>query len=84
MKGNHFLTSSVLLISFVGLLTLTPSAYVHCQHFYPDEFLDLGLAYQPPNLLVPSFSLNPHPLLHFFLKTLYFQRVNLLTTFMRC
>jgi hypothetical protein len=84
MKENHFLTSSVLLISIVGVLTLSASAYVNCRDFYPDEFLDLGLACQPQILPVLSLSLNTHPLHRLALKTLYFQRVNFLTTFMRC
>jgi hypothetical protein len=84
MKENHFLPSSVLLITIIGVLTLSALEYVNCRDFYPDEFLDLGLACQPPNLPVLSLSLNTHPLHRAPLKILYFHRVNLLTTFMRC
>jgi hypothetical protein len=74
----------VLLISIIGVLTLSASEYVNCTDFYPDEFLDLGLACQPQVLPVLSLSLNTHPLHRAPLKTLYFQRANLLTTFLRC
>jgi len=84
MKRGHSLISLFLLISIIGVLTLTTSAYVNCKDFCPDEFLDLGLACHPQILPALSPSLNTHPLLRPSLKTLYFQRVNLLTTFMRC
>jgi hypothetical protein len=84
MKENHFLTSSALLFTIIGVLTLSASEYVNCRDFHPDEFLDLGLAWQPWVLPVLSLSLNTHPLHRAPLKTLYFYRVSLLTTFMRC
>lgn len=84
MKALRFLISLFLLISIFGSLALTASEYVDCNNPYPDEFLDLALECQGPISPVFAPQLNTHPLLLHPLKTLYFQRDNLLTTFLRC
>lgn len=84
MKRNHCLISVVLLISILGVLALTGLEYVDCKNIYPDQFLDLSLAWQHPTLPVFAPYRNTHPLLLRSMKILSFQRVNLLTTFLRC
>jgi hypothetical protein len=84
MGEDHFLTSSVLLISIIGVLTLSTSAYVNCGDFHPDEFMDLDLACQPQVLPVLFQFLNTSPFHRATLKTLCFRQAYFLTTFMRC
>jgi len=84
MKRLHCLINLVLLISIVGSLGLTASAYVDCKDFYPDEFLDLALAWQYPILDVLVPQRNTHPLLLRCFKIVHLQRLNLLTPFLRC
>ena len=72
------------MISIFGVLAFTASQYVDCRELYPDEFLDLALAWQYPILPVFAPHLNTHPFLLRFAKVFYFRRVNLLTTALRC
>ena len=84
MKGNHRIISLALLISIIGCLGLTASEYVDCKDYYPDEFLDLGMARQYPIFPVLGPHQNTHPLLFLSLKIFYFQRANLLISILRC
>ena len=84
MKALRFLVTLVLLISIFGALALTASEYVDCKNPFPDEFLDIALECQGPILPVFAPQLNTHPLLIHSSKIFYFQRDNLLTTFLRC
>ena len=84
MRRNYGLISFVLLISTVGVLLLTASEYVGCKDFYPDEFLDLALAWQYPSLIVFAPYLDNHPYLYHSLKGSYFRRIDLLTPVLRC
>ena len=84
MKGNHCLVTFVLLLSMVGALALTSSNYVDCKDIYPDEFLDLALAWQYPILPVFAPHLNTHPFLLRVTKMFNFRRFNLLIISLRC
>jgi hypothetical protein len=84
MKKNSFLINVVLLISIIGVLGLTPSHYVGCKDIYPDEFLDLAMAWQYPILPVFAPHRNTHPSFLHFTKMVYLQRVDLLITCLRC
>jgi len=84
MKRHRGLINLVLLISIAGSLGLTASTYVDCKDFYPDEFLDLALAWQYPILHVYAPQRNTHPLLLRCFKIFHLQRLSLLTTFLRC
>jgi hypothetical protein len=84
MKKNNWLISALLLVSVAGVLGLTTPNYAGCEDFYPDEFLDLGLLCQHPTLPVISPRLNTHPPVLLSIKVFHFQKVNLLTPFMRC
>jgi len=84
MKRKYGLLSYVLLISTMGVLLLTASEYVDCKDFYPDEFLDLALAWQYPILSVFVPQLNNHPYIFHSLKGLYFKRIDLLNPILRC
>jgi len=84
MKGKYCLISFVLLISIIGVLGLTASEYVDCKGFYPDQFLDLALAWQYPILPVFARHLDtPFYRLHS-LKIFDFQKIYLLTPILRC
>jgi hypothetical protein len=84
MKGKYCLISFVLLISIFGLLALTASEYVDCKGFYPDQFLDLALAWQYPISPVFARTLAIQPYRLHFLKIFDFQRIDLLTPILRC
>ena len=84
MKRGHCLIVLGLLISVIGGIALTLSEWVSCKESYPDELLDLGLTCQDPILHGLAPHRNTHPLLILSLRIFYFQRVNLLTTFLRC
>ena len=84
VTGNHYLIKLVLLGSIIGGLGLTAPDYVDCKDLSPDEFLDL--AFESPHPIIPV--LNPHlntqPLLFRSLRTINFQKANLLTNLLRC
>jgi len=84
VKENNSLINLVLLISIIGVLSLTASQYVDCKDIYPDEFLDLALAWQYPVLPVFAPHRNTHPFLLRFIKMFYLRRFNLFTIFLRC
>jgi len=84
MKGNHCSVTFVLLLSMVGALALTSSNYVDCKDIYPDEFLDLALAWQYPILPVFAPHRNTDPFLLLFSKMFYRQRFSLFIIFLRC
>jgi len=84
MKKNNWLTSSVLLMSVLGVLGLTTPSYVSCEDFYPDEFLDLGLLCKHPILPVLAPRLDTHPSDLPSVKTLDFQKPKPLSTVLRC
>jgi len=84
VKENKFLINLVLLISIIGVLSLTAPQYVDCKEIYPDEFLDLALAWQYPILPVFAAHRNTHPFLLLFTKMFYLERFGLLTIFLRC
>jgi hypothetical protein len=84
MKGKYCLISFVLLISIIGVLALSASEYVDCKGFYPDEFLDLALAWQCPISTVFARHLDTHPYLLYSLKIFDFRRIDLLTPILRC
>jgi hypothetical protein len=73
-----------LLISTIGALALTASEYAECGALVPDELLDLALAWQYPvsHVFAPHLNTQPFPLSP--LKISYFEKVNLLTSLMRC
>ncbi|HVP76687.1 MAG TPA: hypothetical protein VMV04_02225 [Thermodesulfobacteriota bacterium] len=84
MKKNNWLTSSILLVSVVGVLGLTTPSYVGCEDFFPDEFLDLGLLCQHPVLPILTPHLNTYPSHLSSVKTADSQKLRLLTIIMRC
>ncbi len=84
MKGKYCLTNLVLLGSIIGCLSIGPVDFVDCKDLLPDEILDFALVSENPILPVFSPHLNTHPGLFHSLKTLYFQRDNLLSTILRC
>jgi hypothetical protein len=84
MKGKYFLLNFVLLISIIGVLALTASEYVDCKGFYPDEFLDLALAWEYPILPVFAPHLNTYSYLFRSVKIFYFQRMDLANPILRC
>jgi len=84
MKVSRFLAALFLLISIFGGLAFTASEYVDCKNFYPDEFLDFALECHYPILPIFAPYWNTHPLLLHSFKIFYFQRDDLLATFLRC
>ncbi len=84
MKENICLINLVLLISIIGGLALTASAYVGCKDISPDEFLDLAVASQYPISPVFAPRLNAHAYLLHALRTFHLQGINLLTAILRC
>jgi hypothetical protein len=84
MKGKYCLLSFVLLISIFGVLAFTASEYVDCKGFYPDQFLDLALAWQYPISAVFARHLDNHSYCLHSLKIFNFQRIDLLASILRC
>jgi len=84
MKEINCLISLILLISVIGVLASTASAYVDCKNLCPDEFLDL--AAESPSPIVPVFAsiLNTHLCLLRCLKIFHFQKMCPLTAILRC
>jgi len=74
-----------MLISIIGVLVLTPSAYPDCKDPYPDEFLDLPVVCG--FLILPVFAprRNAHPFLfHYFWNISDSLRANLYAGILRC
>jgi hypothetical protein len=84
MKGNYRLINFLLFISMMGILAITSSAYVSCETFQADEFLDIALASPNQNPTVLPLHLNNCPLLLRSLKIIHLQKINLLTKLLRC
>ena len=84
MKGDNRSINLLLLISMLGVLTLTAHEYVVCQSDLPDEFLELAVTFQRPTLPVFAPLLNNHPSLIRPLKTFSFLRTDLRATSLRC
>ena len=80
---NH-LIGLLLLTSILGVLAFTASDYVVCHDDFPDEFLDLVVASPSPVLPVFAPQLNIHPYGLRSLKALLLQKVNFLTSVLRC
>jgi len=79
-----YLLTYLLLGGIFGLLAFTASDYVDCKDLGPDEFLDL--AFESHQFISPVLNLNSNPQPFFFrsLRTLHFQRADLLAHFLRC
>ena len=84
MKKNNWLTSSILLVSVVGVLSLTTPSYAGCEDFFPDEFLDLGLLCQHPVLPILPLHLETYPCNPSPVKISDSQKPKLLSTVLRC
>jgi hypothetical protein len=84
MMRNNCLISQILLISILGSIAFTGFTYVDCMNIYPDEFLDISMAWQHPTLPVFPPSRNTHPLPLWCIEILSFQRANLFITILRC
>jgi len=82
-KKNRFI-DLLLLISILGVLAFTTNDYAVCNDGFPDEFLDLAVAC--PTSVFPAFTrhLNIHPYVLKSLKGLFLQKVNFLTSPLRC
>ena len=82
-KNNRFL-NLLLLISILGVLAFTATDYVVCNDDFPDEFLDLAVACSAPVLPVFATQLNIHPDVLKSLNAILLQKVNFLTSVLRC
>ncbi|HUL22073.1 MAG TPA: hypothetical protein VLZ10_11500 [Thermodesulfobacteriota bacterium] len=74
----------LLLISILGVLAFTATDYVVCNDDFPDEFLDLAVACSAPVLPVFAPQLNIHPDVLKSLNAILLQKVNFLTSVLRC
>ncbi len=84
MKRNYRVVNFVLFCSVAGAIALTASAFVACGGLNPDEFLDLAQTCQNPFLPILAFHWRTNPLYSRFWEIIYCNRINLLSTLLRC
>jgi hypothetical protein len=84
MRRYQLLTILFLLLFLMGSLFLTASNYADCHNADLDEFLDLAIAWQNPNVPVLDHRWNSNHFEGPTLKTFYCNRVDPLTNFLRC
>ena len=85
MKGkNPYLLTYLLLGGIFGLLAFTASDYVDCKDLRPDEFLDL--AFESHQFTSPVLNPRLNTQVFFFrsLRTIHFQKADLLANLLRC